>query len=133
MPLNQKINNFIDISMSFKSNPLTKDLISIKNETSIARSIKNIILTNTGERFFNPYLGSDVNKLIFDTIDPSTANIISQKITNSINNFEPRVRLIEVIATPNYDENVFDVYINYTIVGIDASPQQLTIALEPTR
>ena len=133
MPLERVSKGFKDISMSFKVNPLTYDLIDIKNETAIARSIRNLVLTSNGERFFNENLGSRVNKLLFDSIDSITGSIIEDEIRTTINNYEPRVSLISVNATPNYDGNEFEVTIRYQIIGIDVLPQQLTFALLPTR
>lgn len=133
MPLERVSKGFKDISMSFKVNPINYDLIDIKNETAIARSIRNLVLTSRGERFFNENLGSRVNRLLFDNIDSITGSIIEDEIRTTINNYEPRVSLISVNATPNYDENEFEVTIRYQIIGIDVLPQQLTFALLPTR
>ena len=124
---------FKDISMSFQVNPLNNDLISIKNETAIARSVRNLIFTLPGERFFNENLGSRVSQTLFENMDEISASVIKDEITNTINNYEPRVDLISVDVSPNYDNNEFNVTINYYIVGIDVLPQQLSFALQPTR
>jgi phage baseplate assembly protein W len=133
MPLERVSKGFKDISMTFQVNPLTYDLIDIKNETAIARSIRNLVSTIRGERFFDPNLGSGVSKLLFDNMDELTAVTIKDEITTTINNYEPRVRLRSVNVNPNYDENEFNVTITYDIVGIDVLPQQLSFALLPTR
>ena len=78
--------------MSFQVNPLTDDLIAIKNQTAISRSIRNLVLTAPGERFFNNELGSRVNELLFETVDDITAASIKSEIENTIQNYEPRVR-----------------------------------------
>ena len=119
--------------MSFQVNPLNNDMISIKNETAIARSIRNLIFTLPGERFFNENLGSRVSQTLFENMDEISASVIKDEITNTINNYEPRVDLISVDVSPNYDNNEFNVTINYYIVGIDVLPQQLSFALQPTR
>jgi len=119
--------------MSFQVNPLTDDLIAIKNQTAISRSIRNLVLTAPGERFFNNEVGSRVNELLFETVDDITAASIKSEIENTIQNYEPRVRLDEVKTEPNFDNHSFDVTITYTIVGIDAPPQQLNFALQATR
>jgi phage baseplate assembly protein W len=124
---------FKDVSLSFQVNPLTYDIIVNKNETAIARSVRNLILTNRGERFFNPYIGSKVNALLFENMDASTASIIKSEIETTINNYEPRVDLIDVIVNPNYDDNEFNVNVRYYIVGIDSPAQQLSFVLQPTR
>jgi phage baseplate assembly protein W len=133
MPLERISKSFKDLSMSFQVNPLNYDLIAIKNETAIARSIRNLVLTYPGERFFNQNLGSKVSRSLFENLDDISASIIKDEIENTINNYEPRVNLIDVIVAPNYDENEFNVTIQYQIVGIDVLPQQLSFALQPTR
>ena len=119
--------------MSFKVNPLTDDLIAIKNQTAIARSLRNLVLTAPGERFFNNNLGSRVNQLLFENMDDLTAASIKSEIENTIKNYEPRVKLLKTIVSPNPDSNEFDVIITYEIVGIEAQAQQLSFALQPTR
>ena len=133
MPVERVSQGFKDISMSFKTNPLNDDLIAIKNETAISRSIRNLVFTAPGERFFNENLGSQVSKILFENMDEISASIIEDEIKNTITNYEPRVDLISVDVSPNYDDNEFNVTINYYIVGIDVLPQQLTFALQPAR
>ena len=133
MPLERVSRGFRDISMSFQVNPLNYDLIGLKNETAIARSIRNLVLTYPGERFFNEDLGSRVSRSLFENMDEITSSIIKDEIENTIRNYEPRVNLTSVDVVPNYDENEFNVTIQYRIVGIDVLPQQLSFALQPTR
>jgi phage baseplate assembly protein W len=133
MPLERVSKGFKDLSMTFQVNPINYDLIALKNETAIARSIRNLVLTYPGERFFNENLGSKVSRSLFENIDEISASVIKDEIENTIRNYEPRVNLIEVIVSPNYDSLEFNVTINYRIVGIDVLPQQLSFALQPTR
>ena len=119
--------------MSFQVNPLTDDLIAIKNQTAIARSIRNLVLTTPGERFFNNGLGSRVNDLLFQNVDSLTAASVKSEIENTIRNFEPRVKLLNTKVSANPDSYEFDVAITYEIVGIEAEAQQLSFALQPTR
>ena len=133
MPVERVSKGFKDISSSFKVNPINDDIIVVKNETAIARSIRNLIMTQPGDRFFNPLLGSEVMGLLFDNIDKLTASEISDQIRTTIENFEPRVTLTEIEVVPDYDIGEFNVSINYDIVGIDVLPQQLEFALQPTR
>jgi phage baseplate assembly protein W len=133
MPLERISKGFLDISSSFQVNPLNFDLISIKNETAIARSVRNLVLTTPGEKFFNENLGSRISQSLFENIDEISASIIKDEIINTIENYEPRVELIEVFVSPDYDNYTFNVTIQYIIVGIDVLPQQLTFALEQTR
>ncbi len=133
MPLERVSKGFLDISSSFQVNPLNFDLISLKNETAIARSVRNLVLTTPGEKFFNENIGSRISQSLFENIDEINASIIKDEIVNTIRNYEPRVELIEVFVSPDYDNYTFNVTIQYTIVGIDVLPQQLTFALEQTR
>ena len=133
MPVERVSRSFKDLSMSFKANPLNDDLITLKNEAAIARSLRNIIFTSPGEKFFNPDFGSNISKVLFENIDEISAIQIKEEIELSIKNFEPRVRLQEVEINPDYDNNQFDVTINYRIAGIDVPPQQLEFVLLPTR
>ena len=119
--------------MSFQVNPLTNDLIAIKNTTAIARSLRNLVLTTPGERFFNEDLGSEVNNLLFENVDDITAMSVRTEIINVIENYEPRVNLLRVSVNANIDSYNMDVIINYEIVGIDIPPQELSFVLIPTR
>lgn len=133
MPVERVSKGFKDLSMSFQVNPINYDLIALKNETAIARSIRNLVFTYPGERFFNENLGSKVSRSLFENMDEISASVIKDEIENTIRNYEPRVNLISVDVSPNYDSLEFNVTINYRIVGIDVLPQQLSFALQPTR
>ena len=133
MPLERVSQGFRDISMTFQNNPLNSDLIALKNETAIARSIRNIVFTLPGEKFFNPNFGSRVSRSLFENIDEISASNIRDEIATSIVNYEPRVELKNVEVIPNYDNNSFDVIITYSIVGINVPSQQLQFILQPTR
>ena len=133
MPLERVSQGFKDVSMSFKVNPLTSDLIALKNENAIARSIRNIVFTLPGEKFYDERFGSKISKLLFDNIDDLTASNIRDEIDRSIRNNEPRVRLRSVSTFPNYENNQFDVTIIYDIIGADVPAQQLEFVLQPTR
>ena len=84
MPVERVSRGFKDISMSFEVNPINEDLISIKNRTAIARSIRNLVFTVPGERFFNEDLGSRVNELLFDVMDEISASAIRDEIAETI-------------------------------------------------
>ena len=133
MPLERVKQEFKDVSMSFKVNPLNDDLIALKNSSAIARSIRNIVFTQPGEKFFNPNFGSRVSESLFENVDNSSAIVIRDEIRNSIKNFEPRVKLLNVFVRPNSQFNEMNVTIEYEIIGIDVPPQQLSFVLLPTR
>ena len=133
MPLERVKQEFKDVSMSFKVNPLNDDLIALKNSSAIARSIRNIVFTQPGEKFFNPDFGSRITESLFENMDEVSALEIRDEIENSIKNFEPRVNVREVRVVPDFTNNEMNATIVYEIVGIDVPPQQLDFVLLPTR
>ena len=133
MPQQRVSQSFKDISMSFETNPLNDDLIALKNSSAIARSIRNIVFTQPGEKFFNPEFGSRVSESLFEVVDEVSTIAIRDEIRSSIINYEPRVNLLDVLVNPNPGENEMNVTIKYEIVGIDIPPQQLDFVLLPTR
>ena len=133
MPARRISQGFKDISATFQINPLNDDLIAIQNANAISRSVRNLVFTLPGEKPFQPNVGSNVSRLLFENMDELTADSIKSEIQNTINNYEPRVELNEVIVDPNYDENAFDVVIKYYIIGIDVPEQQLSFVLQLTR
>ena len=133
MPVQRLSRGFKDLSASFQTNPLSNDLIALKNESSIARSVRNLVLTIQGERPFQPVLGTGVNNLLFDNMDKLTASAIRSELRTTIENYEPRVEINEILVEPDFERNAFDVTLQYFIIGIDVPEQELTFALEPTR
>ena len=133
MPVQRRSIGFKDLSASFENNPLNNDLIGLRNENAIARSVRNLVQTIQGERPFQPVLGSNVQNLLFDNMDKLTASAIKQEIITTIENYEPRVEMGEVTVEPNYDNNEFHVSVQYFIVGIDVPEQELSFVLESTR
>lgn len=137
MPLQQetiKSRYFKDISMSFKVNPINYDLISVSNEAAISRSIRNLVLTNKGERPFEPEIGCDIQNSLFENLDFVAAASIKSTITYTIETYEPRVNLQEVIVQPNFEYNRYDVQITYEIIGMDVPSIEIEFSItEPTR
>ena len=133
MPLERVTQKYKDVSMWFKSNPLNDDLIGLKNESAIARSIRNIVFTLPGEKFFDPNFGSDISQSLFENIDEISAVTIREEIEYSIKTYEPRVNLLEVESIPNFDNNEYNVVITYEIIGADVDAQQLEFVLLPSR
>ena len=122
---------FKDISGTFKINPLNSDAIAIKNETAIARSVRNLIFTLSGEVPYST-IGSSVNRLLFENIDAFTATALETEIRGVLTN-EPRINVISVDIVPNFENNEFNVTLVYDIIGIDVPPQQLNVALVSAR
>lgn len=131
---NQRISRtFKDISLSFEPHPITKDLPILKNESSIRRSVRNIVQTTPTEKFFNSLFGSDVRGSLFEFIDVGTASIISDQIKISIENFEPRVDNLEVEVFPLENLNAFNVVVVFDIIGQEFPTQEYSFLLEATR
>jgi len=101
MPIERVKQEFKDISMSFGANPLNDDVVALKNSSAIARSLRNIVFTQPGEKFFSPNFGSRISESLFENVDDASAAVIRDEIKNSIKNFEPRVKLLGVFVQPN--------------------------------
>tara|TARA_B100000424_G_scaffold203094_1_gene160173 strand:+ start:218 stop:619 length:402 start_codon:yes stop_codon:yes gene_type:complete len=125
--------SFKDLSLSFDPHPVTKDLPVLRNERAITRSVRNLVQTIPGERFFNPVLGSGVRRLLFDFIDVATADAIETEILTTVANFEPRVSNVQVQVEPRPDRNNFDVTVFFDIIGQSLPSQTFSFILEPTR
>ena len=125
--------SFKDISLSFDPHPVTKDLPVLRNERAIVRSVRNLVQTIPGERFFVPILGSGVNRLLFDFVDVATADSIEEEILTTISNFETRVTNVQVQVDPRPDLNNFDVTVFFDIIGQSLPTQEFSFILEATR
>jgi len=133
VPVQRLSKGFKDLSASFQTSPLSNDLIALKNESAIARSVRNLVLTIQGERPFQPVLGTGVSRLLFENMDKLTASAIRSELRTTIENYEPRVEINEILVEPDFEGNAFHVTLQYFIIGIDVPEQELTFALEPTR
>jgi phage baseplate assembly protein W len=133
VPLENVGRNFKDLSLSFKSHPITYDLLSINDVSAINRSLRNLILTLNGERPFNSLLGTKVNRSLFEILDARVTTEIETEIKNVIKNFEPRVFLRSVIVTPDFEQNGYHVLIDYEIIGLPLPPQQVNFILQTVR
>lgn len=133
MPLERVSKGFKDVSMTFQVNPLSNDLIVLKNENAIARSVRNIVFTIPGEKMFNPDFGTNINNSLFELLDDTSATVIKDQIEYSLTTFEPRISIINVIVVPDFESNGFDVEISYRIIGADIDPQQISFILQATR
>ena len=124
---------FKDISLSFEPHPVTKDLPVLVNERAIARAVRNLVETIPTERFFNPLLGSDIRRSLFEFVDYGTASVIEDQIKTTITNYENRVDNVNVEVEPRPDDNEFEVTVIFDIIGEDFPTQQFSFLLEATR
>ena len=120
---------FKDVSLSFDRHPITNDILVLKNEDAIKRSIRNLIQTMPSERFFNPYLGSEVKTSLFEFVDFGTSSILEEQIKIAIDNYEPRVENAKVVVVPRANDNSFEINVSFTIIGQDIPPQKFTYIL----
>ena len=125
--------SFKDISLSFVPHPVTNDLKVLKNTDAIRRSIRNIVQTIPTERFFNPLLGSDVYRSLFDFVDFGTASNIQAQIEIAVDNFEPRLNNVRVLVDPQPDLNEFEITVFFDIIGQQFPTQEFSFLLEATR
>lgn len=124
---------FKDLSITFKPHPVTGDLITVKDEADIKQSIVNLIVTNKGERFFNPNLGSSITELLFSPLDYGTAALIQSYIENTLKLYEPRILIDSIQTIPNFDDDGFDVSLEFQIMGREDLPVTINFFLERTR
>jgi phage baseplate assembly protein W len=121
-----------DLDLLFNVHPIKKDVNKHTAEMAVINSIKNLVLTNHYERPFQPELGSNVSKLLFEQLDFVTASALEREILQTINNFEPRASVYRVKAIPDYDNNGFTVDMEFTIVN-RTEPITITFFLERVR
>ena len=124
---------FKDINLSFKRHPVTNDVVTIRDEDAIKRSVKNIIFTILGEKPFEPNFGSVINDSLFE-LDTSLNQVrISDEIIQSLNSYEPRIDNIEVTVQIYADSNELNCTVQYDIVGIPSPTQEVEVLLFPAR
>ena len=125
--------SYKDINITFKKHPVTNDIVISKDASAIKQSIVNLLLTNKGERLMNPTYGSDIRSYLFEPMDYGTANQIKNNISDTIETFEPRIRVLQISATPNFDDNGFDITMTYNVIGTDTPPVTVDFFLSRTR
>ena len=124
---------FKDINLSFKRHPVTNDVVTIRDEDAIKRSVKNIIFTILGEKPFQPNFGSVINESLFDLNTNLSEIRITDEIKSSLLNYEPRIDNIEVTVQVSPDRNEMNCTVQYDIVGLPAPTQEVDVLLFPAR
>ena len=124
---------FKDINLSFKRHPVTNDLVVIKNEDAIKKSVKNIIFTILGEKPYILDFGSSVNNALFDLNTSITEIRISDEITSTLLNYEPRISNVQVTVSNYPDSNEMNATIQYDITGMASPSQTVDVLLQPAR
>lgn len=123
---------FVDLDLNFNIHPVRKDINVFKGEYAVINSVKNLVLTNFYERPFQPEIGSNVRRLLFENVDMIVAAQLEKAIEETINNFEPRARVSKIIATPSPDENKYGIYLEFFVIN-NASPITINFFLERVR
>ena len=124
---------FKDLSVTFKKHPVTDDLVAVKDKSAIVQAIQGILLTRKGERPFQPELGCDIQDLLFEPLDYASAGTIKQEIRETIDRYEPRVSVTEILCVPDFDNNGYNIQLQYLIVGREDVPVGVEFILERTR
>tara|TARA_Y100000768_G_scaffold137078_1_gene102030 strand:+ start:977 stop:1381 length:405 start_codon:yes stop_codon:yes gene_type:complete len=133
VPAQKFSQGFKDISLSFKKHPVTRDILTLKNEDAIKRSVQNLVRIIRGEVFFNELIGTRLSGSLFELANSDYIDPMKTEIETVISNFEPRVKLTDVDFKSFPDQNAIEVIINYDIIGISAPTQSVNFILEPTR
>ena len=124
---------FKDISFALVPHPVTKDLSVLSNERAIVRSVRNLVETIPTERFFQPFIGSDVRGSLFENYSIDTATEIEDQIVETVTIYEPRVDNLHVELNAQPDRNSLEVTVYFDIVGLSVPTQSFNFLLEPTR
>ena len=123
---------FRDISLSFKRHPITNDVIPLKNEDAIKKSVINLVRTKVGERFFNDLLGTSVGDTLFE-LNSFDNDVLREEIIALLNNYEPRITLTNVFVEADKDSNDLFIQIEYDITGLPLPRQNIEFILQPSR
>jgi hypothetical protein len=123
---------FIDLDLNFNSHPIKKDVTKVVDELAVINSIKNLLLTNHYERPFQPDLGSNVRKLLFDNMDQITASALERQVTDVLRNFEPRAQITYINILPDFDNNSYNVSMEFRIIN-QTEPISIQFFLQRSR
>ena len=123
---------YSDFLTDLNSHPVSKDVLRFVNENAVTRSIKNLLLTDRGERLYQPNVGSNIRKMLFEPMMESTAEIISQYIQETIELYEPRAKVLDTSVVADYNNNLYTVTLVYMIINKE-DPVTLNITLDRVR
>ena len=124
---------FKDISLSFKRHPVTNDVVALKNEDAIKKSVINLCRTRLDERFFNELLGTSIDNSLFELQSADIGASLEEEISTLLKNFEPRVKLVAIVIDSEADLHGLYIKIKYNIIGLPLPPQNIEFLLQPTR
>lgn len=131
MPVPYPTKQFKDISLSFKKHPVTKDILVLKDNDAIKKSVMNIIRTSIGDRFYEPSLGTRVGDMLFSlNTDEYNQSLLKSEMKTALQNWEPRVRVRRIDTSFVNDSNSVEVIVDYEIIGQPNIPQEIQFVLE---
>ena len=116
--------SFTDLDLNFNIHPTQKDINKFKNEMAVINSVKNLVMTNHYERPFQPDVGCNLKRLLFEQVDNVTASLLEREISETIENYEPRIELKDVTASGFPDENGYKVELTFFLVN---NPNPITV------
>jgi phage baseplate assembly protein W len=125
-------NRYTDLDLTFTKHPVSKDIVLSVDDKAVIRSVRNLILTNHYERPFHPEIGSNVRKMLFEPISPLTANYLQREIEDTIKNFEPRVRIQQVVVQTAPDSNAYSAIISF-FINNNTAPTTINFVLQRLR
>lgn len=128
----QVARKYKDLDLLFNVHPVRKDINKHTDEIAVINSVKNLILTKHYERPFQPEIGSNVTKLLFENMDTITAASLEREINQTISNYEPRATVYRTSVIPDYDNNGFTVDMEF-LINNQTEPVQITFFLERVR
>ena len=131
--ISRNVRQYKDLDLFFDKKNVSKDITKLTDIAAVKRSIRNLVLTNHYEKPFHPEIGSGVRDMLFEPMSLLTAHVLTRKIEDVIENFEPRAKVIGVLAQPNLDRNEYQVTINFFILNAPTELVDLTLFLERLR
>ena len=130
---NRNAQVYKDLNLNFTKHPIKRDLVPLSNAAAVKRSVRNLVQYGHFEKPFHPEIGSGVRDLLFENMTPFTANTLARKIEDVITNFEPRALLAGVEVIPRFDNNQYEVTVEFYIQNAPAELQDLSFTLERIR
>jgi phage baseplate assembly protein W len=124
---------FKDLSITFKKHPVSDDLVVVKDKAAIVQAITALLLTNKGERPFQPDLGCDIRRSLFEPLDYATSGLIRSQILDVLGKYEPRIEVEDIRVSPDEQNNGYDVELYFAIVGRNDEVIATEFFLERTR
>tara|TARA_Y100000356_G_C11207278_1_gene261235 strand:- start:134 stop:571 length:438 start_codon:yes stop_codon:yes gene_type:complete len=131
--ISKNVKQYSDLDLFFSKKIVDKDVNKVTDIQAVKRSIRNLVLLNTYEKPFHPEISSGVRNILFETISPLVANLLTKRIEDVIENFEPRAKLISVLSIPDLDRNSYEVAISFYVVNAPTELVNLSLMLERLR